>query len=159
MGTSYNCDQILNCPTSSSILFSRFVFKRFGSVLDLHSNELVLKHLGRATGRAVEPLYDLMSGHVGVELIHEGHSPPQVSQDTFELAKSGSEVVVDDSELRKKLSNLTIIDNRTHVTQLPDFCRSTVHFDLTKDDFLIRNVATMMQMHRVRIGQKQELII
>ena len=75
-----------------------------------------------------------MSGHVGVELIHEGESPPQVSQSTFDLARTGSEVVVDDPELRKKLSNLTIIDNRTHVTQLPDFCRTTVQCDMSKDD-------------------------
>ena len=121
-------------PPAVPFLISKLVFKRFGSVLDLDSNEFVLKHLGRATGRAVEPLYDLMSGHVGVELIREGHSPPQVSQDIFELARSGSEVVVDDSEFTKKLSNLIIIDSRTHVTQLRDFCRSTVHFDMTKDD-------------------------
>ena len=121
-------------PPAVPFLISKFVFKRIGSVLDLDSNELVLKHLGGATGRAVEPLYDLMSGHVGVELIREGSTLPQVSQDSFELVKSGSEVVADDPELRKKLSNLRIINNRTHVTQLLDFCRSPVHFDMTEDD-------------------------
>ena len=42
--------------------------------------------------------------------------------------------MVNDPELKKKLSNFTVNDNRTHVTQLPSFCKPTVHFDMTQND-------------------------
>ena len=95
-------------------LVSKFVFKRLGSVLDLDDNELRLKRLNGA----VEPLYDLVTGHVGVELVKENAPVPTVQASTFQLCSDGEEVMVDNDQLRKQLSNVTVLDNRTHVVNM-----------------------------------------
>ena len=122
-------------PPEVPFLISKCVFKRLGVVLDLDDNQLVLKRFCTDTVREVEPLYDLMSGHVAVELVPEGKEPPKISEETLDLASAGHEVMVNDPELRKKLSNFTVNDNETHVTTvLPSFCKPTVKFDMSKDD-------------------------
>ena len=72
-------------------LVSKFVFKRLGGVLDLDANEFILKRLGKA----IEPLHDLVSGHVGLELVKKHIEPPVVAPSTFDLCRSGDEVSVD----------------------------------------------------------------
>ena len=88
-------------PPEVPFLISKFVFKRLGVILDLDDNELVLKRFGTDQARAVEPLYDLMSGHVAVELVPEGKAPPQISEETLDLVSSGHEVMVNDPELMR----------------------------------------------------------
>ena len=53
-------------PAEVPFLISEFVFKRFGAALDLDANELFLQRFGSDQKRAVEPLFNLMSGHVAV---------------------------------------------------------------------------------------------
>ena len=121
-------------PPEVPFLISKYVFKRLGVSLDLDLDELVLKRFGTDTVREIEPLHDLMSGHVAVELVPEGKEPPQISEETLDLASAGHEVMVNDPELRKKLSDCTVKDNETHVTTvLPSFCKPTVHFEMSKN--------------------------
>ncbi len=91
-------------------LVSKFVFKRLGGVLDLDSNELILKRLNKVT----EPLYDLVTGHVGLEIVKQGVEPPTAKAEAMELCVKGDEVTVDDELLRKQLANYTQ-DHGTHV--------------------------------------------
>ena len=93
-------------PPEVPFLISKFVFKRLGVILDLDDNELVLKRFGIDQARAVEPLYDLMSGHVVVELVPEGKAPPQISEETLDLVSSGHEFMVNDPKLKKKTEQL-----------------------------------------------------
>ena len=103
-------------------LVSKFVFKRLGGVLDLDQNELLLRRLHSAS----EPLYDLVAGHVGVELVKPGVNPPVCSQETIKLCIEGDEVTVDNPELRKQLANYVTPEHGTHMVALPE--ASTVTF-------------------------------
>jgi hypothetical protein len=96
-------------------LISKYVFKRLGGVLDLDANTLTLKKLGGAT----EPLHDLVTGHVGLELVKEGQGPAVASQETVDLCKGGDEVTVENPEHRKLLGNIAVA-NCTHVVDLPN---------------------------------------
>ena len=122
-------------PPEVPFLISKYVFKRIGALLDLDDNQLVLKRFCTNTSEGIEPLYDLMSGHIAVELVPQGQQPPKISEDTLDLASSGHEVMVNDPELREKMNDCAVNDNNTHVTTvIPIFSKPTVHFDLTKDD-------------------------
>ena len=74
-------------PPTIPFLVSKFVIKRLGGVLDLDANEFVLKKAKVADVAAVEPLYDLVSGHVGVELTKVGIEPPVVSREAMDLCR------------------------------------------------------------------------
>ena len=107
-------------------LVSKFVFKRLGGALDLDANTLVLKRLDEAK----EPLYDLMSGHVGIELVRDGLRPPKVSDSTMQCCIDGDEVTVENVEHRKQLANLYPRDHGTHMVTLPlEVSYNKVRFD------------------------------
>ena len=72
-------------------LVSKYVMKRIGGVLDLDENLLTLKRLGGAK----EQIYDLITGHVGLELAKEGGKPPMASQETLDHCLDGEEVAVE----------------------------------------------------------------
>ena len=110
-------------PPKAPFLVSKFVFKRLGGVLDLDANELILKRLNSV----VEPIYDLVTGHVGVELVKHGVNPPVVKPSSMDVCTNGEEVTVDDDNCRKALANYTP-DHGTHVVDLPEFSERTLSF-------------------------------
>jgi len=116
-------------PQEVPFLISKFVFKRLGCTIDLDDNELTMKRLNHS----VEPIYDLTTGHVGVELVKVGANPPEVQQSTMDLCAAGDEVTVDDMVLRKQLSNLPLAHG-THVVGAYTNPTKCVEFDLTHDD-------------------------
>ena len=102
-------------PPEVPCLISKFVFKRLGAVLDLDSNTLLLKRLNNA----IEPLYDLVTGHVGIEIVKPNVEPPKVSLEAMELCKDGEEVTVDDAKYRRLLPVFEVRHD-VHVVDLPE---------------------------------------
>ena len=75
-------------PPEVPCLISKPVFKRLGAILDLDSNVMTLKRIGNV----IEPLYDLVTGHVGVEIVKPNVDPPKVSQEAWDMCKNAREM-------------------------------------------------------------------
>ena len=82
-------------------LISKFVLKQLGAVIDLENNHVVFKKITALT----EPLHDLETGHVAIELIKDGQDPPEVDPDAIEICKNGQEVTMGNAALRQKLGH------------------------------------------------------
>ena len=50
---------------------------------------------------AVEPLYDLRSGHLGIGFLKPSQGVPAVSDEALKICMRGQEVTLADHELRK----------------------------------------------------------
>ena len=57
----------------------------------------------RKVAQKTEPLYDLDTGHVAIELIKPGQQPLEVDSEAFQICKDGQEVTMGKSHLREKL--------------------------------------------------------
>ena len=110
-------------PPSVPFLISKFVLKRLGGILDLDNNNLVLNRLNQQP----EPLHDLDTGHVGIELIKPTTKPPKVSDSTWELVASGEEVTVEREDFREKLA-APHKEHGTHVVVIPELSDRKVDF-------------------------------
>ena len=64
-------------------------------------------------------LYDLTSGHVGIELVKPGGTKPVASKTAIDLCKAGVEVTLEDEMLRKQLPE-AVKSHGTHVVALPE---------------------------------------
>ncbi|MDP7646549.1 MAG: hypothetical protein QGH82_00500, partial [Candidatus Woesearchaeota archaeon] len=117
-------------PPQVPFLVSKYVFKRLAVRLDLDDNELQFKRFNNQS----EPLYDLPSGHVAIELVKANIQPPEVDPATMELCQAGEEVTVNDPEMRKRLANIPQWDNKTHVVQLPNYGSRTISFDVPQEE-------------------------
>ena len=53
-----------------------------------------------------EPLHDLESGHVAIELTKKGQQPPQVPQEVMDICVAGDEVTLANPTLRAELTGL-----------------------------------------------------
>ena len=116
-------------PPLVPFLISKYVFKRLRANIDLDVNELTLKGFPQP---CIEPLYDLVSGHVAVEITKKDCQPPALDAEAFGLCEASEEVTVVDPLLRDKLADVKTFDNKTHVVQIPSM--PTVSFDMTADD-------------------------
>ena len=67
-----------NIPT----LLSKHVFRSLGAVIDMNENVLRLKYFDGA----VEPLYDLRSGHLGISFLKPSQGVPAVSEEALKSA-------------------------------------------------------------------------
>ena len=88
----------------------------------MDANQFNLKKLNNG----VEPMFDLVTGHVEVEIVKSGVEPPIVKAETMELCRNGEEVTADNEVYRKLLANYTR-DHGTHLVDLQD-TRRTLDF-------------------------------
>ena len=77
----------------SPVSLKQYVFKRLRAVLSLEVNNVTFKLF---PGRK-EPLHDLESGHVAIDLTKKGQQPPQVPQEVMDICVAGDEVTFGES--------------------------------------------------------------
>ena len=86
----------------------------------MDSNLLVFKNFKINGETAIEPVYDLTTGHVAAELVKANATPPQVSEAVWQICRDGEEVIVVDEKLRNQMANLPKVSHGTHFVGLPE---------------------------------------
>ena len=81
-------------------LSSKHVFKRLGAIIDIDTKIIQFKRFPQKQ----EPLYDIESGHVAIELVKRGSTPRTVDPSGIELCVKGDEVTVADPVLHNRLN-------------------------------------------------------
>ena len=82
-------------PKKVPCLLSKTVFKTLRCALDLDDNEAIFKLFPVPR---TEPLYDIPSGHVIIELLkkHKPKNVPQITEEAWAVCADGKEVTVND---------------------------------------------------------------